>query len=235
MDSFFKIPLKPKNFYRGTLIRKVDYRLSLSFPASHTSDRTLTRSKGIIVMAKKNKKRNQDKIAAKKAAVLGTEKKSRMPLFVGIAGVVLIAAAAGFYLSQSGANPSAIAFAPSAAGNTSVTFPVSLFEDGKARHFEHVDGKHTIRYFILKSSDGIIRAAYDACDVCWPAGKGYYQEGDYMVCRNCGRRFESVLVNEVKGGCNPAPLNRSVENGKLVIQVKDILEGRQYFNFDGKV
>ena len=186
-------------------------------------------------MSKKNKKSSQDKIAAKKAAVLGNEKKSRIPLFVGIAGVVIIAAAAGFYLSQSGAKPSAVASAPSAAANNFVTFPVSLFEDGKARHFEHVDGKHTIRYFIIKSSDGIIRAAYDACDVCWPAGKGYFQDGDYMVCRNCGRRFESVLVNEVQGGCNPAPLKRNVENGKLVIQVKDILEGRQYFNFDGKV
>ncbi|MFC1578449.1 Fe-S-containing protein, partial [Thermodesulfobacteriota bacterium] len=44
-----------------------------------------------------------------------------------------------------------------------------------------------------------------------------------------------VLVNEVKGGCNPAPLNRSVQNGKLIIQVKDILDGKQYFNFSGKV
>jgi uncharacterized membrane protein len=186
-------------------------------------------------MSKKRKTNNKDKIAAKKAAVLGTEKKSRMPLFVGLVGVILIAAAAVIYIKLSGGNPSAIASAPAAAGSTSVSFPASLFEDGKARHFEHVDGKHTIRYFILKSSDGIVRAAFDACDVCWPAGKGYYQEGDSMVCRNCGRRFASVLVNEVKGGCNPAPLNRTLENGKLVIQVKDILGGKQYFNFEGKV
>ena len=85
-----------------------------------------------------------------------------------------------------------------------------------------------------RSSDGIIRAAFDACDVCWPAGKGYYQEGDYMVCRNCGRRFASVLVNEVKGGCNPAPLNRGVTGDKLLINVNDIVEGKQYFDFSGK-
>jgi uncharacterized membrane protein len=121
--------------------------------------------------------------------------------------------------------------------NTSsqVSLPASLFADGKARHFEHVAGDFKIKYFVLKSSDGVIRAAFDACDVCWPAGKGYYQEGDSMVCRNCGRRFASVLVNEVKGGCNPAPLNRQVENGKVIIEVKDILDGRQYFNFAGKV
>ena len=186
-------------------------------------------------MSKNGKKKNQDKITAKKAAVLGTEKKSRLPLFVAIIGVVIIAAGAVFYLNQGGQVQTATAVAPSAAGSTSVAFPLSLFEDGKARHFEHKDGKLTVRYFILKSSDGIVRAAFDACDVCWPAGKGYYQEGDYMVCRNCGRKFASVLVNEVKGGCNPAPLNRSVQNGKLIIQVKDILDGKQYFNFSGKV
>ncbi|MGB9437618.1 MAG: DUF2318 domain-containing protein [Desulfobacterales bacterium] len=179
--------------------------------------------------------KKENKIAAKKAVVLGTEKRRRLPLFAGIVGAILIIGAAVIYANLSGGNPSASASAPAAADSTSVTFPVSLFKDGKARHFEHVDGKHTIRYFVLKSSDGIIRAAFDACDVCWPAGKGYYQEGDSMVCRNCGRRFASVLVNEVKGGCNPAPLNRVLDNDKLVIQVKDIMDGRQYFNFEGKV
>ena len=191
-------------------------------------------------MSKKGKNKNQqknmnpEKNAAKKAAVLGTEKKNRMPLLVAAIGAVLLAGAAIFYVFQGRGPVSATASAPAVSSTTFVSFPASQFEDGKARHFEHVDGNSTIRYFILKSSDGVIRAAFDACDVCWPAGKGYYQEGDSMVCRNCGRRFASVKVNEVKGGCNPAPLNRSLENGKLIIQIKDIQQGRQYFNFDGK-
>jgi len=196
--------------------------------------------KGAYIMSKTGKKKSlqksntQEKIAAKKAAVLGTEKKINRPLLIAVIGAVLLAGAAAFYVTQGGESGSATASAPAESTNTIVSFPVSLFEDGKARHFEYVDGKFNIRYFILKSSDGIIRAAFDACDVCWPAGKGYYQEGDHMVCRNCGRRFVSVLVNEVQGGCNPAPLIRSVDNGKLIIQVKDIQKGRQYFDFAGK-
>ncbi len=113
-----------------------------------------------------------------------------------------------------------------------VTYPVKTFQDGKARFYEFQAGKGiTIKYFILKSSDGVIRAAFDACDVCWPEGKGYQQKGDFMVCRNCGRRFASVRVNEVQGGCNPAPLRRAVVGDNLVIQVKDILEGASYFDF----
>jgi uncharacterized membrane protein len=110
-----------------------------------------------------------------------------------------------------------------------IAYPVSLFEDGEAKHFDFQDGDRTIRYFVIKSADGVIRAAFDACDVCWPAGKGYYQDGDDMVCRNCGRKFASNLVNEVQGGCNPAPLKRSVENGMLVIRPDDIRSGAGYF------
>jgi uncharacterized membrane protein len=183
-----------------------------------------------------NKKATPEKRQAKKDVVLGTEKKGRLPLIVAIICAVLIVGGGIYYAGHDRSETAPVAGSVTSENNTSqVSLPASLFEDGKARHFQHVAGEFNIKYFVLKSSDGIIRAAFDACDVCWPAGKGYFQEGDYMVCRNCGRKFASILVNEVKGGCNPAPLNRRVENGKVVIEVKDILEGRQYFNFPGKV
>ena len=183
-----------------------------------------------------DKKVTLEKRQAKKDVVLGTEKKGRLPLMVAIVCSVLIVGGGIYYAGYDRSENAPVAGSFTSENNASqVSFPASLFEDGKARHFEHVAGEFNIKYFVLKSSDGIIRAAFDACDVCWPAGKGYFQEGDYMVCRNCGRKFGSVLVNEVKGGCNPAPLNRRVENGKVVIEVKDILDGRRYFNFSGKV
>jgi uncharacterized membrane protein len=183
-----------------------------------------------------NKKVTLEKRQAKKDVVLGTEKKGRPPLIVAIIFSVLIVGGGIYYAGYDRSESAPVAGSFTSENNASqVSLPASLFEDGKARHFQHVAGKFNIKYFVLKSSDGIIRAAFDACDVCWPAGKGYFQEGDYMVCRNCGRKFASVLVNEVKGGCNPAPLNRRIENGKVVIEVKDILDGRQYFNFPGKV
>lgn len=124
-----------------------------------------------------------------------------------------------------------------AAGEASevITYPVNTFQDGKARFYEYkASNGITVKYFILKSSDGVIRAAFDACDVCWPAGKGYSQKDDFMVCRNCGKRFASVRVNEVTGGCNPGALKREVAGDKLVIKVKDIQEGQKYFNFAKK-
>ncbi len=117
-----------------------------------------------------------------------------------------------------------------AAGVPDVSYPASMFDNGKARHFQvkTPDGVN-IRYFIMTSSDGIIRAAFDACDVCWREGKGYTQRDDFMVCNNCGRRFLSTKINVVTGGCNPGPLTRKMEGGKLVIKVEHILEGKRYF------
>ena len=183
-----------------------------------------------------NIKVSLEKRQAKKDVVLGTDKKGRLPLIVAIVCSALIVGGGIYFASYDRSETAPVAASYSSPNVASqVSLPATLFEDGKARHFQHVAGNFKIKYFVLKSSDGVIRAAFDACDVCWPAGKGYYQEGDYMVCRNCGRKFASVLVNEVKGGCNPAPLNRKVENGKVIIEVNDILDGRQYFNFSGKV
>ncbi len=113
-----------------------------------------------------------------------------------------------------------------------VIYPVKTFQNGDARYYTHPAGNGmTIKYFVLKSSDGVIRAAFDACDVCWREGKGYAQKGDFMICRNCGRRFSSVRINEVQGGCNPAPLARTIRGDNVVFQVKDILKGEEYFAF----
>ena len=109
-------------------------------------------------------------------------------------------------------------------------FPVSEFQDGKARHFNFkISPSQSIRFFVIKSSDGVIRAAFDACEVCYRAKKGYAQQGDNMVCLNCGMKFKSVKVNEVTGGCNPSALKRTVEDGKVIINQQDLLVGAKYF------
>jgi uncharacterized membrane protein len=168
---------------------------------------------------------NQD--ADKKATVVRTsEEKKPLTLFI-IPICIVIGILAGIYFYLGTGSQSAVQ-----ASADQVVHPVELFADGKARHFQfEADGGVTIKYFVIKSTDGVIRAAFDACDVCWPAGKGYYQSGDYMVCRNCGRKFASIKVNEVKGGCNPAPLKRAVVKDQLVIKTTDILTGRRYFDF----
>lgn len=179
-------------------------------------------------------KSSNDKLAAKKAAVLGPSRSQRKPLFAVLALLLLLAGGAFWYFSAKASSNFLDPTTPARVSGDVVSMPAAAFDDGKARYFEHQHGNITIRYFVVKSADGVLRAAFDACDVCWPAGKGYAQDGEFMVCRNCGQRFHSTKVNEVKGGCNPAPLERRMENGMLLIRVSDILEGKTYFDFSRK-
>lgn len=163
------------------------------------------------------------------------EKKGKLASVIGILLAMLTIAALFHYantgrLSWLNQGEAQAAVAPVATGNE-VAFPEAAFADGKARFFDYKtpDGKR-IRYFVIKSSDGVIRAAFDACDVCWEAGRGYFQQDDFMVCRNCGRRFQSAKVNVVTGGCNPSALTRTIRGGKVVIPVQALNEGRRLFS-----
>jgi uncharacterized membrane protein len=113
-----------------------------------------------------------------------------------------------------------------------VIIPINKVNDGKAHYFKTKSNDGTIvDYFLVQSEDGVIRAAIDSCDVCYRSGKGYVQEGNVMVCTNCGRRFATDRINEVKGGCNPAPLKRVVDGENLVISMKDINSNAWYCKF----
>ena len=110
---------------------------------------------------------------------------------------------------------------------------ISNIDDGKAHYFKaKADDGTMVTFFVLKSRDGVIRAAIDACDVCYRSGKGYAQDGDFMVCKNCGQRFASSRINVVKGGCNPAPLNRQVQGKHLVINMTDINQNAWYSKYN---
>ena len=116
--------------------------------------------------------------------------------------------------------------------NGQLEIPVAGINDGKAHHFQvKADDGTMVTFFVLKSADGVIRAAIDACDVCYRSGLGYYQEGDKMVCKNCGQEFASNKINVIKGGCNPAPLSRAVVGDKLVINMNDVTMNSWYMKY----
>lgn len=86
----------------------------------------------------------------------------------------------------------------------------------------------------LKAKDGTIRTALNTCQVCYASGKGYYvQEGDELVCQNCGNRFASNMVGKSKGGCNPVPIADAskVDDGNKIIIDKNYLDkNKAYFS-----
>jgi uncharacterized membrane protein len=69
-----------------------------------------------------------------------------------------------------------------------------------------IDGTR-LEIIAVTAPDGTIRTAFNTCQVCYDSGRGYYkQDGDVLVCQNCGNRFKMSQVEVESGGCNPVPL-----------------------------
>jgi len=86
-------------------------------------------------------------------------------------------------------------------------------------------------YFIVKATDGSIKTAFDACDVCG-GSKGYRQEGNDMICNNCGRHFDINYLGEKNvfgGGCWPSHLAHTIEGNSIIIKKTYLVAGSYNF------
>jgi uncharacterized membrane protein len=85
----------------------------------------------------------------------------------------------------------------------------------------------------VKAPDGTIRTAFNTCQVCYGSGRGYYkQEGNLLVCQNCGNRFRMSQVEVRSGGCNPVPIfaaNKTVTKDSITISKKFLKEAKAIF------
>lgn len=113
--------------------------------------------------------------------------------------------------------------------NGSIEFSQKDFIIGTPKFYIYRFNDTSVRFLVMRSSDGVFRAAFDGCVICYRAKKGFHQEGDYTVCNNCGNRYPSVRINTETGSCNPIPLNRVSKNGKVIITVADLRGGIGYF------
>lgn len=87
-----------------------------------------------------------------------------------------------------------------------------------------------LRFIALQDQTGRVRAAYDACTFC--GSTGYIKKGDDLVCLACGAAIYAPTLGR-EGGCNPIPLAYSIEDGNLVVTVRDLLEGDGAAEFGG--
>ncbi|MEO0281740.1 MAG: DUF2318 domain-containing protein [candidate division WOR-3 bacterium] len=97
-----------------------------------------------------------------------------------------------------------------------------------AKWYEYEKDGIKIRFFAVKASDGSIKTAFDACDICYKSKKGYSQDGNYIVCNNCGNKYlidDLGSKNKVSGGCWPGYLPNSLVGNDVVIKKSDIEKG----------
>ena len=112
-------------------------------------------------------------------------------------------------------------------GGGPVNIQVSRVDDGKLHHFEYTtaDGG-TVRFILIKLDSGKIGVALDACQIC--GDKGYYQQGQEIICRNCTAAINPASIGQ-SGGCNPIELNAKQDGQDITIQPADLDASARFF------
>jgi len=177
--------------------------------------------RGVHEMAKSQKPNAGRKADAKK--------KSNRTIYLSAGFLVLLAAA--FFLVKGLTAPKTAA--PSGASLTSVAetgADVSIAKSEiteTAKFIPYNAGGTNMELIAVKAPDGTVRTALNTCQVCYDSGRGYYvQEGDELVCQNCGNRFQISQVEKQKNGCNPVPIleDSKTDDGTTITISKDFLQ-----------
>jgi hypothetical protein len=181
----------------------------------------------------------------KKARVLAAEKKS--PKTAVIISIAFAAIVAGWliYNNTSGARSldrtmqgtagasregnKHLRYTPVSAESGEVRVQLSALQGSTASYFVYKANGRDVKFFVLRASDGTVRIALDACTACNHAKLGYRQNGETMVCNNCGMSFNSTDVGHISVGCSPIPLQNSQDGKTLTVKAKDLEDGAKYF------
>ena len=107
----------------------------------------------------------------------------------------------------------------SAASGSDLVIPKSDITQ-TVKFFPVKAGKTKMEIMAVKASDGTIRTAFNTCQVCNGSPRAYYkQQGDVVVCQNCGNKFRMDMIEQQRGGCNPVPISKEdkTEDGTNIV------------------
>jgi len=133
--------------------------------------------------------------------------------------LVVVSLAAEFAYTRAMAAPTPATML--AAENNRVRIPLSELTD-QSLHFYTADVNGTvIRFLVIHKTTGDFVVALDACQICGRAG--YRQEGQNVICRNCGASIYVPSIGD-HGGCNPIPVKSTVAGGEVIVDLSALTD-----------
>jgi high-affinity iron transporter len=105
--------------------------------------------------------------------------------------------------------------------------PVAQLKDHKLHHYQVLIGGTEVRFIAIIDSSDTVRVGLDACQIC--GDQGYYQQGQNVICRNCGSAIYIPTIGSA-GGCNPIHIDYLVQNNMLMISKAALAHAARYFH-----
>jgi high-affinity iron transporter len=97
-----------------------------------------------------------------------------------------------------------------------VRVPLSELTDSSLHFYTAEVNGTVIRFLVIHKQNGDYATALDACQICGTAG--YRQEGQNVICRNCGASIYIPSIGQ-SGGCNPISVKSRVEGGEVIVDL----------------
>jgi len=110
--------------------------------------------------------------------------------------------------------------------NGQVAIPLAQVSGSDLHRFSARENGVDIRFWLYQKPDGKIATVFDACQIC--GGVGFYKGPNGVVCKNCAAPINPQSVGTA-GGCNPIPLNATINSDSVIIQEADIAAGARVF------
>ncbi len=104
--------------------------------------------------------------------------------------------------------------------------PVQNLKDHKLHTYEVSTGGANVRLIAILDANDSVRLGLDACQIC--GAKGYYQQGQNVICRNCGAAIYIPTIGQ-GGGCNPIHVDYIVNHDTILISASSLSSAAKYF------
>lgn len=114
-----------------------------------------------------------------------------------------------------------------------LVIPISEVTETAKFYSVNINGTE-MEVIAVKDSTGNIRTAFNTCQICYDSGRGYYkQDGNSLICQNCGNRFTVNQIEVETGGCNPYPIfdkNKTITEDSITISYEFLEQSRKIFS-----
>ena len=119
---------------------------------------------------------------------------------------------------------------PVSGGTDVVTASLDELNPGTARFFCYRDrAGHEVRFVLARTSDGVVRAVFDACRQCYRFHKGYTVADGFLICRLCGNRYKLDQMETGMASCQPIHLETRQHGNTVEVKVAALEQGQQLF------
>ena len=174
-----------------------------------------------------HKKRKIERLERRRRLALERKKKNQKTIIVVMLVLVVVVSLAIFLMIRDGTTENIQKSEPTQPppSQTDTDVSIALSEiTTDAKFYTHDADGVIVKYFAIEGSDGNVHVAFDACDVCYGAKKGYTKSGSDMQCINCGNRYaiSGLGTENTGGGCWPSYLPMEIDGDDVVIQISDL-------------